>query len=105
MFDKCRRCGRQLRSQRSRDLGYGVWCLRRVIKAVSALNPQPSPIQVEKAFDALLDGAVTRYRSIFKIVSSDGYRRYTVTRSACTCAAGMHDRLCWHRVAVIIAKA
>lgn len=102
MFTNCRRCGRKLRTQRSKDLGYGAVCLARINRAVRALSP--SQAQLEKAFDALLDGALVAYRSVFRVVSSDGYRTYLTTRSACSCAAGAADRLCWHRVAVTIAK-
>lgn len=107
-IERCRRCGRRLWSQKSRDIGYGRFCYRKVRAAVDALRP--SPTQIDRALELIEDGGIVdvggRFNNlVFRIVGTDGEIRYRCTPNLCTCPAGQADRLCYHRVAVAVATA
>lgn len=62
--------------------------------------------QVEKATDAIEDGAVMRVGHLFLVVSSDGTTRYeTAPTGECSCMAAMYSRRCWHTLAARLADA
>lgn len=66
-----------------------------------------TPNQGDKARLLLADGALVpaRHPRCFWVVSSDGERSYLVHPAGCTCPAGLHERLCYHRAAVMLALA
>ncbi|MEV5710119.1 hypothetical protein [Actinoallomurus sp. NPDC052274] len=103
---RCLRCGRRRWGKRSRRNPYGPVCSARV-RASAARWSDCSPAQLEKAREALEQGAVvpTRRRNVFRVISSDGTQVYLTARQACNCPAGLHSRHCYHRTAVQILTA
>jgi hypothetical protein len=101
--ERCRRCGRKLRSARSKSIGYGRVCFWRI---KNALPRGHTLAQVEKALDLINDGGVVslaighRKNQVFRVVSSNGEDTYLTAAVLCTCPAGRAERLCYHRVAV-----
>lgn len=100
--ERCRRCGRKLRSKRSRSVGYGRVCLWRIGRALPKGATQE---QVDKAVQLIDDGGLApvgaRFRAkVFRIVSSRGDDYYLTCATHCTCPAGRREKLCYHRVAV-----
>jgi hypothetical protein len=102
----CTRCGRVLHGERAIRRGYGWRCYARVQRAARVLQASAN-LAAAKAAEALTDGAVVRHphRGVYWVVSSDGARRYLTHPCGCTCQAGLHARLCYHRVAVSILAA
>src|SRR6266487_896329 len=102
----CTRCGRTLTGTRAVRRGYGWRCYARVLRAVRALTASPNSA-AWRAAEALTDGALVRHphRRVYWVVSSDGSTRYLTHPNGCTCAAGLHSRLCYHRVAVSVLAA
>ena len=104
----CRRCGRKLRSAKSREVGYGPVC-RLALKR--ALPKGTSQAQLEKALGLIEDGGMVvtavgrRKNAVFRVVSSNGDDLYLTAPMACTCPAGRAERLCYHRVAVALVLA
>lgn len=111
MQDICGRCGRRLTSLRSRKLGFGEECWRRMRAAISALRAEVegrkigafTPRQIDSAEELVADGGIAHlgdYR--FEVISSDGTERYTATLLECTCPAGERGEECYHQVATMI---
>ncbi|MEU8275686.1 hypothetical protein ACFYOK_10905 [Microbispora bryophytorum] len=75
--------------------------------AASPVVGDYSPAQRDKAVEAIEQGAILRTSrpGLFTAVSSDGTTTYLVHAAACTCAAGLKSRRCWHRAAVAILSA
>lgn len=108
MFDKCRRCGRRLWSAKSREVGYGRFCMRKLQKVIDQIGAKEH--QVGRALDLMeTDGIVevpTRHDTrLFRVVSSSGETLYRTTPNLCTCPAGQADTMCYHRVAVALVLA
>lgn len=105
MFGNCRRCGRKLRSQTSREIGYGRICLWKIKRA---LPKTATRTQIDKAIDLINDGGLVLVTSnpavwrnaVFRVVSSNGWETYLTAAMACSCPAGRAERLCYHQVAV-----
>lgn len=98
---KCRRCGRILRSATSIARGMGEACAAKTAAAARTAATTVNPDQLAKATELVAEGAIVPVHrgTVYRAVSSDGRRTYTVTPWACDCPAGVHDRLCYHRVA------
>lgn len=108
MFERCKRCRRVLRSDASREVGYGRVCLR-IVKA-ALLATRATRAQIDKALDLIESGGIVnlgeRFRNaVFRVIGSDGKSKYATTTSACSCPAGLAGRLCYHRVAVAVVTA
>lgn len=108
-METCRRCRRPLRNQKSRDLGYGPACLRKVKAAVATLGGGVA-LRLPKALDLITDGAIVPIKvgtknTVYRAVSSNGKDRYLVAPSSCNCPAGRAERTCYHRVAATILAA
>lgn len=103
---RCLRCGRQLRSVKAIADQYGRYCLAKkreedLRKAAEGYTPQ----QLAKAFELIADGGVTpliKRPHVYTAVSSDGKVAYLVTTGSCNCPAGLHERRCYHRLAVAL---
>lgn len=97
----CQRCGRVLRSETSRRLGYGPTCLRRIQAAIQTSDAPAA--QLDKAVELIADGGIARVTgSLYLAVSSDGSTRYEVDAATgqCSCKAGQHGRRCFHVAAL-----
>jgi hypothetical protein len=100
----CGRCGRELRSAKSKARGMGATCARRARAEATFTEAQ-----VEKAHEVISDRAIARVgttaggRPLFRVVAADGASAYLSTRLACTCKAGQHRRPCYHRLASVLA--
>lgn len=94
----CTACGRPLRSARALRRGYGWRCYAKVLRAARVLEASRN-MAAAKAAQALLDGAYVRHphKAVWQVVSSDGSQVYLTHPNGCTCRAGLHDKLCWHR--------
>lgn len=101
----CSRCGRKLHGNRSRRLGRGPGCDARVMRAVRVLAASPNA-SARKAAQLIEDGAIVPIAShggrVFRCVSSDGLRTYLTSVDGCNCSAGLHEHLCYHRVAATV---
>lgn len=66
-----------------------------------------SPAQIDKAREAIEQGAILRTSrpGMYTAVSSDGVTTYLVAAEKCTCPAARKDRRCYHRLAVAIIAA
>ena len=95
---KCLRCGRTLRAASSIKASYGRVCRARIRAAALARALRDfSAAQVEKAREAVADGALVRMRNgVWQAASSDGSSTYLVAWTTCNCPAGLHGRLCYH---------
>lgn len=92
----CRRCGRTLRTARSRSLGYGPVCAR-IHRAETAGY---TARQIAAARELIADKAIVRLRSVvYLTVSTDGTETYRTAPSGCTCPAGLKSRPCYHSAA------
>jgi len=103
----CTRCGRPLTSPASVKARMGATCARRVRQAREVAATFKAR-QVEKALEVLDLHAIVlarRGRRVFRVVSSDGSRRYLTTVRACTCPAGAKGRPCYHRAAAVLLTA
>lgn len=98
---KCLRCDRTLRCQASITAGYGRICRARILAAAITKALQGySKTQLEKALEALTDGALIRVRQgLWQAVSSDGQGQYLTSTDTCDCPAGQHGRTCYHTAA------
>lgn len=114
MQDICRRCGRRLTSHRSRKLGFGEECWRRMRAAIAVLRSEIedqkigafTPRQVESATELISDGGIAYVGDFsFQTVSTDGTARYTTSLFDCTCPAGERGEECYHQAAVLIFEA
>jgi hypothetical protein len=99
---RCRRCGRRIWGAHALASGYGEGCRRRVYRAARVLEGSVHP-SATKAALLLRDAGVLPHphRRVYRTVGSSG-RVYLTHPSGCTCPAGIHSRLCYHRVAVSI---
>jgi hypothetical protein len=97
---QCGRCGRTLTDPESVAAGYGPVCAKRIAEAAQASTHQPA--QVAKAVELIETGGMVtvHHGRAYRAVSSDGQRTYLVAGEACNCPAGLHGRMCYHRVAV-----
>jgi hypothetical protein len=107
---RCLRCGRKLTAQASVARGTGRGCRARITAAAGTADLSAfTPAQVEKAAEAIAEGAVvpTSRPGMYAVSSSDGSLVYMVdaTCQACTCKAGERGRRCWHRAAALIWQA
>lgn len=95
----CARCGRPIWSVRALATGYGEGCRRLVYRAARVLEAQPGR-QAAAAALALRDAAVLPHThpGVVRVCSSDGSTVYLSHRAGCTCKAGLHARVCWHRL-------
>ena len=105
MIVHCTRCHRVLRSAKSISIGQGPVCARR-----TAAEDTYKPNQVEKAHEVLDDHGIAatpirtaKGRRVYVVVSSSGADRYFSTITACTCAAGLKGRKCYHQLAARLA--
>lgn len=100
----CLECGRMLRSVKSIKRGRGSACQTKVNKAAKTVDLSDfKPAQVQSAMELIEDAAIVKVRpSVFRSVSSDGTTEYLTHPAACNCPAGLKDRSCYHRAAVII---
>lgn len=99
----CLRCGRPLTARESLQRGVGSRCGRLVQLTASAVLAAASPAAVDRALQLITDGGIVPTRGpalAWTTVSSDGTTRYRTSATACTCAAGVHGRDCYHRLAV-----
>ncbi|MEV4287380.1 helix-turn-helix domain-containing protein [Nonomuraea bangladeshensis] len=82
---------------------HGRWII-----TVPAQLDDYKPHQIESARQAIEQRAIlpsTRRPGMWTAVSSNGTTHYLVHANACTCAAGLKGRRCWHRAAVAILTA
>ncbi len=99
----CKKCGRLVRSERALASGYGERCRRRLARAERVLAGSRN-VTAQKAAEILELGAAVPHghARVWRIVSSDGTRRYLTHPSGCTCTAGLYQKMCSHRVAVTL---
>lgn len=100
----CLRCRRPLRAashERTRYGQYGRACRAHIRRAaVAAAVRDFTAAQREKARLLIEDGALVPLRgSVFRVVSSDGQRRYLTHPATCNCPAGLHAARCYHSAA------
>jgi hypothetical protein len=97
----CRRCGRAL----STDAPYGPRCRARLAGPLAALERSGNPAAA-KAAELLRLGAYVRLQGhggrVFRTASLSHIGTYLTAREACTCAAGLYSKLCYHRVAITV---
>lgn len=100
----CLSCGRKLRSVKSIARGRGQACQTKVNKSLKTADlSEFSTKQVESARELIEDGAIVLVRpNVFRSVSSDGQSEYLTHPAVCNCPAGLKDRACYHRAAVIV---
>lgn len=100
----CPRCGREITSDRSRELGIGRGCADHAKENPALADFKPA--QIEKAWQLISDGGIVLVKHsknpIFSVVASNGVDRYLVAPQACTCPAGLHDRKCYHRLSAML---
>jgi hypothetical protein len=95
----CLRCGRVLRSTKSRAAGYGAKCAAKVRNAPVDTTDYKAH-QVQSARELIEDGAIIPLRSvIFITVSTDGTETYKTAPTACNCPAGLKGSRCYHQLA------
>jgi len=101
MHTHCQNCGRHLRTETSRAIGYGPKCYRRIRS--TDLTGQYSPAQIEAAFQLIDDAGILPIRpTVWATVSTDGQSIHRTAPNACTCPAGIRGTLCYHRAAVAL---
>lgn len=102
----CTACGRALTGVRAVRRGYGWRCYAKVLRAVRVLEASRNAAAA-RAAEALLQGAYVRHphRAVWYVVSSDGATRYLTHPNGCTCPAGLHARLCYHRAGAAVLAA
>lgn len=110
-MDICKRCGRKLTSVRSRKLGFGEECWRRMRAAVAVLRLEAQenkigafrPHQIDSALELVVDGGIAHIGDyVFETVSSNGLERYATTLFECTCLSGERGESCYHQAAVLV---
>ncbi|MFF4834091.1 DUF6011 domain-containing protein [Streptomyces sp. NPDC001315] len=95
----CLRCGRALRSAKSRATGYGAKCAAKVRNAPVDLTDY-KPHQIASAQELIEDGAIILIRgNVFAAVSTDGTETHLVHPAACNCKAGLKGTRCYHQLA------
>lgn len=99
---KCKRCDRALKDPKSIERGRGPVCERKYRAAVEEASKLTSEAQVVKAVKLVAAGSVqpNESDSFYTISTQNGIWR--TDRSLCTCPAGQHGRICYHRVAVCL---
>lgn len=111
MQDICRRCGRKLTSHRSRKLGFGEECWRRMRAAIAVLRFEVeyqkigafTSRQIDSAEELVADGGIAYLGDYsFETVSTDGSTRYKTSLFNCTCPAGERGEECYHQASVLI---
>lgn len=106
MAVRCVECKRPLRSAESVARRYGRVCGAKIAARAAALKTQGvTAAALDKAVELIADGGVVpvKGRTVFRMVSTDGQKRYLTHQSACTCPAGTKGRhLCYHRVAAMV---
>lgn len=102
----CTACGRVLRSARAVRLGYGWRCWAKVQRAARVLEASGNAAAA-RAAEALLQGAYVKHphRKVWSVVSGDGTTTYLTHPQGCTCPAGLHQRLCYHRAGAAVLAA
>jgi Family of unknown function (DUF6011) len=102
---RCLRCGRILTAAASIAANYGPICRARIrAAALTAALAEFTAAQVAKARELLADGGLvpSTRAGVYRSVDSDGVTVYLTHWAACSCAAGRHERPCYHRAAVRI---
>lgn len=95
----CLRCGRTLRTTKSKALGYGPKCAAKVRHSAVDLTDYKAH-QVASARELIEDGAIIPLRSVvFIAVSTDGTETYKTAPTACSCPAGLKGSRCYHSLA------
>ncbi|MDT0387831.1 DUF6011 domain-containing protein [Streptomyces dubilierae] len=95
----CLRCGRTLRSAKSRTTGYGPKCAAKVRHSPVDTGDY-KPHQIVSARELIEDGAIVPLRSVvFIAVSTDGTETYRTAPMACSCPAGLKGTRCYHQLA------
>lgn len=95
----CLRCGRVLRTDKSRALGYGAKCAAKVRHSAVDLTDY-KPHQIQSARELIEDGAIIPLRSVvFIAVSTDGTETYLSAPTGCNCPAGLKGSRCYHQLA------
>jgi len=104
---RCASCKRPLRAAASIAALRGRRCRAKVRAEARAAAGHNKPEQVAKAVQLIEDGGLvpTNRPGIYRAVSSNGEVTYLVAAQACSCRAGVHDRLCYHRIGVAILEA
>lgn len=114
MQDICGRCGRELRSLRSRKLGFGETCWRKMRAAVAVLRSEIdeqkigafTPKQIDSAEEIIEIGGVVHVGDdTFQMISTDGLALFTTTLFTCNCEAGERGTECYHQAAALIFSA
>ena len=102
----CTACGRTLTGARAVRRGYGWRCYAKVLRAARVLEGSGNAA-AQRAAEALLQGAYVKHphRKVWSVVSSDGQRTYLTHPDGCTCAAGLHQVLCYHRAGAAVLAA
>ncbi len=95
----CLRCGRALRSAKSRALGYGAKCAAKIRHSAVDLADY-KPHQIASARELIADAAIIPLRGhVFTAVSTDGTETYLTHPTNCTCPAGLKAARCYHQLA------
>ena len=110
MFTVCGRCARALRSSRSRKLGFGEECWRKMRATARVIRDEYrrglssfTGRQVDAALELITDGGIVHIGDYtFTSVSTDGSEQYVCTGFECTCPAGERDVNCYHQLAAIV---
>jgi hypothetical protein len=99
----CLRCGRKLTAAASISRRYGRGCAAKIRRAaMETALAEMTPAQAAKAIELISDGALVPMRrsGVYQVASSDGSTTYLTHTAGCSCPAGIHQRLCFHRGAV-----
>lgn len=104
---RCESCHRPLRAQASVAARRGPRCIAKVRTEARAAAERFKAEQVAKAVQLIEDGGLvpTSRPGVYRAVSSSGEVTYLVAEQACSCRAGLNDRLCYHRIGVAILEA
>ena len=105
---KCLRCGRKLTAPRSIADSYGKTCKTRIRKAaIETALAGFTPAQREKAAELIADGGLvpTSRPGVYRTAGSKGDVTYLTHSAVCTCPAGLHERACYHLLAVRVVEA
>jgi hypothetical protein len=106
----CLRCGRHITSARSKRLGYGEECWRKMRALVAAIREAVDTTphefterQIESAVELIEDRGIVHINNyVFEAVSTDGTTTYLTAPDECMCPAGEAERACYHMLASII---
>lgn len=95
----CLRCGRALRSAKSRAAGYGAKCATHIRRAAVDLADYQAH-QIASARELIEDGGIVPLRSVvFLVVSTDGTEIHRTAPTGCNCKAGLKGTRCYHQLA------